>query len=140
MVGDAAEGDVGSVGVLVAGGEGDVEDAGGLDRIIQKHLVKIAQAKKKYCIRIIGLYLKILPHHRCQFGHKNPLLLVLQAFILTKSTLLVKQKQSGDRSSRERPARLESRSVTPQGHYGFRASKEKYVLDFALFCQVAEKR
>ena len=68
MVRDAAKRDF-ALRILVPGGEGDAEDPGGLHRIVEKHFVEVAASVKKYGVGVVGFYLKILPHHRCNFGH-----------------------------------------------------------------------
>jgi len=69
VVGDAAERHFPPFGILVAGGQGYVEDTRRLDRIIEKHLVEVAQTEEEYGILIAGLDLKVLAHHRGKFGH-----------------------------------------------------------------------
>src|SRR5262249_7607248 len=63
---------------LVARGQRQVERARDIDRVLEKHLVKIAETKKQDRIRETLLDLEILPHERgfgwraSRFLHRHP--------------------------------------------------------------------
>ncbi len=68
VIGDAAEGDL-VAAALVAGGQGDIEDAGCQQGVVQEHLVKVPHAEKEDRIGIARLDLQVLPHHGGLFCH-----------------------------------------------------------------------
>ena len=65
---DAAEGDV-VPAPPGARGQGNIQDAGSEQRVVQKHLVKVAHAEEEDRIGIARFDLQILPHHGGLFCH-----------------------------------------------------------------------
>ena len=69
VVGDAAHGN-GLAFFAVAGGEGDLEFAGGDDGVFVEEFVKVAEAEEEEGVGIAGFYRGVLLHERCGgFGH-----------------------------------------------------------------------
>jgi hypothetical protein len=62
MVGHAAHGNRGTVLVLRARGESDLERPGGRDRVFEEELVEIAHAEEEKCLRMLGLHPVVLQH------------------------------------------------------------------------------
>ena len=56
----------------VAPGKGQFQLPGGRLRIIEEHLIKIAQAEEEQTVLVFSLHLKVLLHHRCQASHCIP--------------------------------------------------------------------
>jgi hypothetical protein len=63
VVGDAAHGD-GIFLPLVARGEGQIEDAGRVDRVVIEHLVEVTQPEQHDGVRIPRLDVEVLAHQR----------------------------------------------------------------------------
>src|SRR3970282_1760292 len=60
------------VRLLVAGGERDVEQAGGPDGVLEEHLVEIAHAEEEDAVPVPGLDLHVLPHRGSKLGRHLP--------------------------------------------------------------------
>jgi hypothetical protein len=62
---------------LGARGERDLQDLCGLDRVLEEQLVEVAQPKKEHAVRVPGLRLQVLAHHRrercggCDLWHRS---------------------------------------------------------------------
>ena len=59
--------------VLVAGGQGDVEQARAFDGVLVEHFVEVADPEKQNRVRVLLLDLAVLPHERREIrGHPHP--------------------------------------------------------------------
>ena len=73
VVGNSAHGDGNAIDLL-ARGEGDLELAGGGDRVIEEELVEVADAEKQQRGGMLFLDGGVLPHQRCGgFTHEEKL-------------------------------------------------------------------
>ena len=69
MIGHAAHWD-GFAALFVAGGEGDLQDAGGDDRVVVKEFVEIAEAEEEQRLRMLFFHGVVLLHQRSSWlGH-----------------------------------------------------------------------
>ena len=72
VVGDAAHGHLllrCLLGVLVPGGQRQVQFLGGQLGVVSKHLIEVAQPEKQDGIRVVPLDLQVLLHHGGHFRH-----------------------------------------------------------------------
>ena len=67
MIGDAAHGSL-LFQARIPGGQGQLQFFGRRYRVLEKHLIKIAQAVKKQAVRIFRLDSPVLVHHRGQLA------------------------------------------------------------------------
>ena len=71
MMGHAAHGRA-LLKAAVAPGQRQLQLAGHESRVIEEHLIKVAQAEKEDAVLVLRLHLQILLHHRCQASHGVP--------------------------------------------------------------------